>query len=141
VLVPPALPQDIEDVPLLSHGAPAIVPLPTNRAQGRIQMPLIARPGTSTAQLMGVLRAKLATPLPDRLVGHHDAAGKQELFHVPLPEANPDIQPDRVTDKLGAEAVVLLALDRWWVHAASMPHRAEPVQAAQQVDRAYQSSG
>jgi hypothetical protein len=136
VLVPLALPLDIEGVPRLIHGAPEIVPLPPNREKDLIQMPLIARPATSTAQLIGVLLAQRATPFPDRLVGHHDAAGNQELFPIPITEANPDVQPDRVTDHLGGEAVVPLAIDRWWVHAASMPHRADPVQAAQQVDRA-----
>jgi hypothetical protein len=136
VLVPLALPLDIEGVPRLIHGAPEIVPLPPNREKDLIQMPLIARPATSTAQLIGVLLAQRATPFPDRLVGHHDAAGNQELFPIPITEANPDVQPDRVTDHLGGEAVVPLAIDRWWVHAASMPYRADPVQAAQQVDRA-----
>jgi hypothetical protein len=41
-----------------------------------------------------------------------------------------------VADNLGGEAVVLIAIDRCWVHAANMPYWAEPVQAAQQVDKA-----
>jgi hypothetical protein len=47
-----------------------------------IQKPLIARPATSTAQLIGILLAKLAKPFPDRLVGHGHATDEQKFLHI-----------------------------------------------------------
>jgi hypothetical protein len=38
-------------------------------------------------ELIGIRLAKLAAPRPDRLIGHRDAAGKQELFNIPITEA------------------------------------------------------
>src|SRR5688500_2814972 len=70
VLVPPSLDQDIQYMTVLIDRPPEIMALAADRERHLVQVPLIARPGTSTAQLIGVLLAKLATPFPDRLVGH-----------------------------------------------------------------------
>jgi hypothetical protein len=55
--------QDIEDVPLLIHGPPEIVPLTVNREKDLIQRPFIARSGTSTAQLSGRHQKPVGHPL------------------------------------------------------------------------------
>jgi hypothetical protein len=59
--------------------------------------------------LIGVLLTKLAAPLPHRFVGHDDAVGEQELFHVAVAEAEGEIQPDAVADDLGWEAMIPVA--------------------------------
>jgi hypothetical protein len=133
VLVAPALYKNIQDVPSLIHRPPQIITLTVECERDFIQVPLVTWPGASMAELIGIFLAKLAAPLPDRLVGHRDAAGKQELFHVPITEAETEIQPDRVPDNLGREAVVLTAVGGLWcVHTTRMSHAA----AAEQVDNA-----
>jgi hypothetical protein len=37
-------------------------------------------------------------------------------------EAEPEVEPDAVADDLAREAVVLIAVDGWCVHATSMSH-------------------
>jgi hypothetical protein len=79
-------------------------------------------------ELIGIGLTKLAAPLPDGFVGHRDAAGKQQVFNIVIAEAEPKIQPDRVADDLGREAMILVRVG-WHggFHRASMPHWAEPV--------------
>jgi len=54
--------------------------------------------------------AELAAPLPNRLIGHDDAASEEELFHIAVAETEPKIEPDAMTDDLGWEAVILVAV-------------------------------
>jgi hypothetical protein len=116
--------QNIEDVPLLIHGPLEVVPPTMNREQDLIQMPLITWPGTSTAQLIGVLLAKLATPFPDRLVGHDHATDEQKLLYISVTEAEPVVQPHAMANDLSREAVVLISMSQWCAHDASIAHHA-----------------
>jgi hypothetical protein len=95
-----------------------------------IQMPLIAWPGTSIAQLIGVLLAKLATPFPDRLVGHGHATDEHKLLHISVTEAEPEVQPHAMADDFGRETVVLVTGSRWGTHTPSMAHHVGVGQAA-----------
>ena len=70
LLVPAALHQDIQHVPVLIHCPPQIVMLALDRQKHLIHMPLVAGPGTAATELIGILLAKLAAPLADRLIGH-----------------------------------------------------------------------
>jgi hypothetical protein len=91
------------------------------------QVPLVAGLGPSVPALIGIPLAELVAPLPNRFVRHRDAAGEEELFHVAIAEAKPEIEADGVADDLGRKAIMLV-----WVcwhggfHRVSMPHRAEP---------------
>jgi hypothetical protein len=51
-----------------------------------------------------------------------------------MPEA--EIQPYRMADDLGWEAVMLVTVSRWCIHTTSMAHQQGIGQAAQQVDKA-----
>jgi hypothetical protein len=73
-------------------------------------MPLVARPRASASELIGIGLAEFSAPFPNRLVGDDNATSGQQLFHIPVAEAEPEIQPDRVADDLGGEAVVLIAV-------------------------------
>jgi len=76
VLVPPLLHQDIQHVPVLIYGPPQIVMFAFDREKYFIEVPLITGPRTTATELIGLRLAKLATPLPDGLVGHDHAALK-----------------------------------------------------------------
>jgi hypothetical protein len=128
VLVPPALHQDIEDMTILIDGPPEIVPLTTNGEKDFIQIPLITWLRAPVTELIGIRLPEFPAPLPDRFVRDDDAAGKQQLFNIAIAEAEPEIEPDRVADDLGREAMILVWVCwRGGFHRANMPHRAEPV--------------
>jgi hypothetical protein len=137
MLVPTALHQNIQHSTVLVDRPPEIMALTINREQHLIEVPRIARPGTPTAQLIGVLLTKRAAPLADRFIRDNDPAGKPPFFDIVIAEAEPEIEPDLVADDLDREAVVLIAVEGWCVHALSMAHQASVRQAAQQVDNTF----
>jgi hypothetical protein len=68
--------------------------------------------------LIGVLLAKLATPLADGFVGHPDATFTEELFHIPEAQTEPKVQPHGVANNLYRKAVILIFDgSRRYVHA------------------------
>src|SRR5882724_5925806 len=89
LLIPPAVYQDIQDMPVLIPRTPSVIAFPVNRQHHYIQMPLIAGPGTPAPELICVGLADRAGPLPSRLIGHDDAASEEELFHSAVAETEP----------------------------------------------------
>jgi hypothetical protein len=88
------------------------------------------------AELIRILLPKLAAPFADRLVGDNHPTGEQEFFHIAIAQVKPEIEPNGVANDLDREAVVLIAVAGWCVHAPSMAYQASARQAAQQVDNA-----
>jgi hypothetical protein len=126
-----ALDEDIEDVPVLVNGAPQVVTLAVNREEDLIEMPRVARSGTLPPELMGILLTKFPALLPDGFIGHADSAFEEELFDIAVAEAAAKIQPHRMADDLGREAVILVAVGAYWCsHPSSISHPT----TAQQVD-------
>jgi hypothetical protein len=110
MLVPPTLHQDIEHSPVLIHSPPEIMALPIDREEDFIQLPLVAWLRASAAELIGIGLAEFPTPLADRLIGDDDPAREQQFLHIAVAEAEPEIEPDRVADDLGREAVVFVGV-------------------------------
>jgi hypothetical protein len=134
-LVSPALHENIEDMAVLIHGPPEVVPLATDREEDLVQVPFIARPGTPPSELIGVLLAELPAPFADGLIRDDHSTFEEELFDIAVTEAEPEVEPDPMADDLPGETVVLVAV-RYGssIHAASMPHGG----GLQQVDKAHQ---
>jgi hypothetical protein len=72
LLIPPTLHQDIQHVPVLINGAPHIVLLPSDGEEDLIEMPLVTSLCPLSVQQLGVVLAKCARPLPDRLIREDD---------------------------------------------------------------------
>jgi hypothetical protein len=66
--------QDVEDVLALIHGPPQVMASAMDGHNHPVEMPMVSGPGPTTSPLIGVGSAECATPLTDRLVGHHDPA-------------------------------------------------------------------
>jgi hypothetical protein len=120
----------------LIHGPPQVVALALHRQKHLVEGPFIPRLRASTTELVRKLLTELAAPLADRFIGDDDATGEQELFHIAVAEAKPEIEPDAVADDLRWEAVMLIAISGWCVHGTSMAHQEGTRQVAQQVDNA-----
>jgi hypothetical protein len=60
-----------------------------------------------------------------------DSPGAQQLFDIAITEAKAEIQPHRIADDLGWEAVILVTVGRWWIHTTSMAHQPGVGQATQ----------
>ena len=76
-LVPAALYQDIQDVPVLINRPPQVVTLSFNSQKYFIKMPLVSGARAATPELIGVLLAKFAALFANRLIRHDYAAFQQ----------------------------------------------------------------
>jgi hypothetical protein len=76
-LIPSALHQDIEHPALLIDRPPKIMVLSLDRQTHPIHMPLVSGSGTATTQLIGIVLAKLPTPLANGFIRNDDSAFQQ----------------------------------------------------------------
>src|SRR5215813_531859 len=87
-----------------------------------VHVPLITRPGTATPEPVRIRLAKLATPLPNRFIGHAHAAFQQYFFHIAEAEAEAKVQPHRVADDFDRKPVILIfGGGGRCIHAATLP--------------------
>jgi hypothetical protein len=131
MLVPPTLYQNIQDVPILIHRPPQIIPFTVDGEKDLVQVPLVTWLGSSMTELIGICLAKLAAPLPDGFVRHDHPADEQEFFHVAVAETEAEVQPDAMADDLSREAVILVSAGRECACAMSIAHRTGVGQTAQ----------
>src|SRR3954471_24122072 len=91
---------------------------------------LVARTGQPAPDLVGEALAELARPLPHGLIAHLDAASREDLIHVAQAQRKAEVEPDRVADDLGREAIAGVARDGGRCHPVRLPglvpHRKPP---------------
>jgi hypothetical protein len=127
-LIAMTLDQDVEDIPFLVNGAPEIVTLAMDREKDLIKMPLIAGSSTTAPELMRILLAELPAPLADGLIGYGNPTGQEQLFDIPIAEAEPKVEPHAMANDLNRKAVMFISVGRSrGVHAAIMSHSPEVV--------------
>src|SRR4051794_30430572 len=129
-LVAPALDQDVEYGALLVDRPPQPVLLARDLDLDLVQVPLVAGTGQPPADLVREALAELERPLPHGLVADRDAAGGQQLLDHPQGEREAEVEPDRVADDLGREAVAGVGRSGGWRHPgpiAGAPACAQPI--------------
>src|SRR5262249_25771439 len=104
LFIAPALDQNVEDVVVLVDSAPQVMAFAMNRQKHLVQIPLVSWLGTSTLQSIGIVLAKLQTPLADGFMGDVDTAFEQQLLHVTVTQREAIIEPDPMTDNLAGKA-------------------------------------
>jgi len=72
-------------------------------------MPSVARPRATLTQPSRDRGTELQHPTPHRLIGDVEPAFGQQLLDIALAQGEADIQPDRVLDDLGWEAMATVA--------------------------------
>jgi hypothetical protein len=77
LLIPPPLDQDSQHVPILIDRPSENMTMTFDRQQHLIHVPFIAWARAAATQLVGILVAKLAAPLADRLIRYDYTAFKQ----------------------------------------------------------------
>ena len=81
--------------------APQVPLCAGDRDEHLIEVPFVAQPPTTTAQLVRVLGPEPVAPGPDRLLGHLDTTFEHQLRHVAQAQREPVLQPDAMADDLG----------------------------------------
>jgi hypothetical protein len=74
------------------------------------QVPFVAWLSASTLQPIGIVLAKLQTPLADGFMSDVDPAFEQQLLHVTVTQGEAIVKPDPMTDNLVGKAVIFVAL-------------------------------
>src|SRR3954468_16419089 len=87
---------------------------------------LVTRTGQPAPDLVSEGLPELARPLPDGLMAHVDAAGRQHLFHHAQAERKAEVQPHGVADDLAWKAVAGVGGLGCGCHARHLPVPAFP---------------
>ena len=77
--VPPALHQDIEQVPLLINRPPELVQFTVHFKKHLVELPCITCLSMAATELVGILLPKLLAPLANRRVRHDNPSSGQQL--------------------------------------------------------------
>src|SRR5215217_1469368 len=111
MFVAPALDQDVQHDPVLIHRPPEPVLLPCDPHGNLFEVPRVSSMRQSTADLIGDALAELEAPLPpidllrNPIMADCNAASGQDLVHMAQAQGEAEIEPDRIADDLGREAV------------------------------------
>ena len=71
-----------------------------------VEVPFITQAtGRPTPDLIGIMPSKFLRPVPDRLVGDGDAAGRQHVLDHAQAEWEAEVQPHRLSNDLSGKAV------------------------------------
>src|ERR1700746_2262085 len=103
------LDQHVEDLALVIDGAPEIRPLAGDAHHHLVQMPAIARPRATLAQPSRDRGTELQHPSPHRFVGDVEPSFGQQFLDIAVAQGEAEIEPDRVLDDLGREAMAAVA--------------------------------
>jgi hypothetical protein len=102
------LDQHVENLALVIDGTPQIHPLAGDAHHHLVQMPAIT-PRATLAQPSRDRRTKLQHPAPHRFAGDIEPALGQQFLDIAVAQGEAEIEPDRVLDNLGREAMAAVA--------------------------------
>ena len=91
------------------NGTPQIVQLAVDFEKHLIKMPFVTGSCPPPASLVRILLATFLAPPSDRFIGEDDSTLGHQFFDIPIAEWKTEVQPNRVTDNLGPEAIALVA--------------------------------
>ena len=122
-----ALDQHVEDLALVIDGTPQIHPLAGDPHHHLVEMPAIARPRATPTQPSCDRGTELQHPAPHRFVGDVKPSFGQQLLDIAVAQGEAEIEPDRVQDDLGREAMAALAERNHGVILSDTPLAPDPV--------------
>ncbi len=119
----------VKHIPVLIDGTPQPVFPAGNGDDHLVQMPHIVPAGLLAGKATRIIRAELLSPAADRFIRDGNTALQQQFLDKAQAQRTPKIEPDRVGDDLGWEAMALVA-DWRGVHVsasiAAAPQQALP---------------
>ena len=116
--IPSRLHEDVDHIPILVNRPPQVLRPALHPHEQLIEIPRISLAPPPPPQPSRILQPERQAPLADRLVRDVDAALGEEVLDVPKTEAEPMVQPHRVTDDFRRESVSSVAR-----HTATVPRR------------------
>ena len=95
--------------------------LPVDFEEDFIQVPFVARLRAPQVECVSVSLAELAGPLSDRFVADDDAAGREDLFDLPIAQREAEVEPYGMSNDFGGEAVAFVGGSRSGGHVLIIP--------------------
>ena len=99
---------DVDEVVILVDGPPEILTAALNIHEQLVQIPGVAQSSAPMPEPPSVGGTKGLTPVPNRFVRHRDTPLGQQVLGIAKTETEAMVEPDRVTDDLGWEAVAVV---------------------------------
>ena len=103
------LEENVDRVPVLVDRPPEVETLSPDRDKEFVQMPNVAQSAFPAPQPSGISWPEFETPVSDRLVRNVDPSFRQEILNLAETERESMVEPYRVTDDRGWEAVAEVA--------------------------------
>ena len=107
--VPPTLNQHVENLAPWSTARQRYSRSPAIRTNHLVEMPAIARSRATPTQPSRDPRTELQHPAPHRFVGDVEPPFGQELLDIAIAQSETEIEPHRVLDDLGREAMAVMS--------------------------------
>ena len=114
------LDEDTDDVAILIHRTPEILPMSLDGDEDLVQVPCVTETTLSTLQSASIFRSELYAPKSGRFVRDRDAALSEQVFDVSKAHAESVVEPDGVADDFGWESISVVAR-RVGSHRLSLP--------------------
>ncbi len=102
-----ALDEDVQNLAFMVDGAPQPIALASDDDHHFVEVPVITGLRVGAAQIGGNDGSKLQEPSADGLVGDVQAPLGEHLLDIAEADSEPGVEPDRVADNFGREAVRL----------------------------------
>ncbi len=116
-----ALDEDVQHVAVLIHRTPQVMGTAVDLDEDFIHVPLVTLSRTPAAQAVGVSLTKLATPIPDSLIGDGDAAHRHDLFDIAVAQVETEVESHAMTNYFSRETMAAVG-GGGGTHQQSMPH-------------------
>ncbi len=106
--VPARLQVHVDDVAVLIHCPPQVVPLPRDRDEYLVDEERVAEPWVSALESLREQRSELVAPQPHRLIAGIDTPLGEQILDIPMAEVEAMVEADRVPDNGRRESVPLV---------------------------------
>jgi hypothetical protein len=90
-------------------GTPQIHPLASDPNHHLVEVPAIARPSATLAQGRAIAGPNFSTQRRTVSLGNVEPSRSQQLLDIAVAQREAEIEPDRVLDDIGREAVAAVA--------------------------------
>ena len=118
--IAPRLDENVNDIAILVHGPPQILPPPLNIHEHFVQIPGVAHAAPAVAQAPRVVESERQSPLPNRIIRDSNAALGEKIFDISETQAEPVVEPDGVADDVSGKSVPAIA-GRLACHRSTLP--------------------
>ncbi len=104
--------QNIKHIAVLVNGAPEVVAPPSDVNKDLVHVPRADRARLPALKHPGKTLTEFEAPLPDGLVGDHNATRSKQFLYISEAQGKAEVRPDGMTDNFVWVTVASAEIDR-----------------------------